>query len=256
MSPISSLENRVDSVLTYAEFARQSCLASAYRQISMKNFFHLLCCEFGCTPAFAICMSLFHKHIMVVFSESPKKQVVRVHARRIIAMVTNALSIRNRAIVQLPREAMGGYHPMLSRLLQPTIAFNNRTSPQPTSLSLLNLCPKTLFTAWSTSLAHACMTAKSAWVIYTGKKIFAAVFTYLWGATSKMRHWTDLSDLLPWQLEPKQGEWLDYRHQGDSAALLRQWPYGQHRRDKWLFSFSYGNYTSHCHTLSRKKEES
>mgnify|MGYP001618542782 CR=1 FL=1 len=87
-------------------------------------------------------VSTFRHRIQSIIFFRSDKQMVRPNAWRIVTAMKNAHVFRNRAIVNLPRNAMCRSHRRTSN--HPIFIWSS-ASPNPTSSSFFNLGPKSLF---------------------------------------------------------------------------------------------------------------
>jgi hypothetical protein len=83
----------------------------------------------------------FPSHVGKVLSTRAEPQMIRAHARRIVAMVANKQTIRDRAVVQLPRVAMS--QSLLPLMDNGAVAGVDAVpAPQPAGVGLLDAVPE------------------------------------------------------------------------------------------------------------------
>lgn len=108
----------------------------------------------------AICALLhatFHTGISKVFGVSSKKQMLRIHARRIVAAMTDAQTFWNRSERKLPRYSVGEFISFGASLVSspveesPVAEARALRSPQPTRICFVNLAPKAFCGCYSFS---------------------------------------------------------------------------------------------------------
>ena len=100
--------------------------------------------------------SAFFNHVPGVFPPSPKEEVVRVNANRVVAAMENTFSIWDFPIEYFPRKtvsqkAASGRLPNLS-----VSVLVGATTPTPTPIGLLNLLPKSLLKRHSVRASFEC----------------------------------------------------------------------------------------------------
>ncbi|GEM_PF-5637066 len=146
--------------LLVCEFGRSVCFAfqSAPRPLFLKA-----CITFWVNKSrrsFAFSNTPFSHHIGAVLFISRQKQMSRIYAPPVtnitnwiqcITTVAYNPTLRDRPIVQLPREAMSTYG-ATDRDCKITITLSRCACPKPAPIRLINLLdfiPKTLFKGWS-----------------------------------------------------------------------------------------------------------
>jgi hypothetical protein len=165
MFPDNAANNFANSRLKESILTSQCGLRDASCRIALSDFSHLRLSQFGPGCIFAICVSFLVHHILSVLKCCTKKKVFRIDALGIVAsMADHQISI-DRAVVQCVRETMSKDSALPSLRAKAAITVNVEVSnPQPTGISLLDFCPKSLrVRLWGFALAAcciACLTAK------------------------------------------------------------------------------------------------
>lgn len=136
MSPTIAANNITDISPVYAIFQGQSLLRGAL-SVTAANFNNLF------SSQFAVVVSLL-RFVLHVIGMSTEKQVSGINAGRIVAAMTDAHAIWDRAIMQFVTKAMCRSHSVFDSDLAVAIRIQ-MSGPQPTISSLLDLGPESFF---------------------------------------------------------------------------------------------------------------
>lgn len=90
-----------------AVFVCQGAISGVALAVSGTNFAHGGFCEFGLRVCAATPLALFANHVMYVVRLRPKKQMGRIHALGIVAMMADTHAVRDRAKVEFVTDPMG-----------------------------------------------------------------------------------------------------------------------------------------------------
>jgi hypothetical protein len=154
--PVYATHQQADSDLGYSELFGKINLPPVPAFIKALNLDCLSFCKFASPITFTKNLSVFLNAILVVFQGITKKQMVRSYARRVIAPMTNIFTVRNRPIVDEPRESMA--HPVGTVRVYPTVGMN-WTSPNPAFVGFSDLLPESYLRRFP-SMVSAFSTAK------------------------------------------------------------------------------------------------
>ncbi len=105
--------------------------------------------------AFKVAAFLYHVYGVVV--RCAKKQMGRIHARRIVASMTHIHAFGYGAVMDFPRQAMGTNNALLPANTENTITTVRLcTGPNPTGIRLLDILPEA-FSQGSNFSCHVTM---------------------------------------------------------------------------------------------------
>ncbi len=126
--PTLSINEHRNGSLANSIFSGQHFIGNCTAFVSAPNFDYLRCGQFYRAPA-----SIFAQFVCVVIGNSTYKQMRRIHAARIVAMMANTCAFGNRAIVQFVAEAMNQLYLAFNAHL-PVTACVRRFRPYPTTV--------------------------------------------------------------------------------------------------------------------------
>lgn len=188
-----------DTLLTNSIVSRKFQSRYAAICIAGANFKHLISSKFGMCATFAArplrpsreIASLLY-HIRMIVLKCTKKQMSRIDAGSIITMVTDKHSIRNRAIMKHPRDAVCplGLAFSAAHADIPIASCAQTTSPKPTGVRFLNLLPKSnlkrfakigLMQPYKAHRLPFYMTKSRVGLFGDWGRLAAATFTEFWG---------------------------------------------------------------------------
>ena len=109
------------------------------------NGSHILGCQLGVLDSLSSRLPLFRVTIAHIVNERAEKQVIRPHAGRVVTVVTDHQSVRNRAIRQFIRKTVRACSSSVcAQSKQPVSETSCATRPYPAALriTLVHLCPE------------------------------------------------------------------------------------------------------------------
>lgn len=115
-------------------------LAPDARRVSRPNHSHLIFCEPAIISPWE---SPFLSRVALVVGIRPKKQMARVYAGRVVALVKNEQALRYRADVKHPRKAMRQPNVNARNPETPVPIGIGGSRPQPASVGFVNVFPET-----------------------------------------------------------------------------------------------------------------
>lgn len=158
----------------YRAYAKLPCkgfgaIRPALAAVSTSYFSNQLICQLGSTVRLSLVISsaTLAVAIGVIVASGPQKQVSRIDARRVVAMVAYANVRRNRSVVQYPRVTVGSHATTINSDLSVS-TLNCPTSPYPALVKcwmvrpvLVDFLPETinggLTTQNATALETTCL---------------------------------------------------------------------------------------------------
>jgi hypothetical protein len=152
------LNNFVDRTMSNTVKASQLIHANTALIKPCSNLLSLGPIKFGIGTGFLS----FGKFISNIISVSTKKQMVRIDAGRVVALVTNNQTLRDNPVVSyFPNVTMGQYDFVGPVVENPIPGMVDKTLPNPTGFSFLNLRPKSFHrVSMCTQLVVAIFAAK------------------------------------------------------------------------------------------------
>jgi hypothetical protein len=96
-------------------------------------------------PFLCVAVSAFGRLVSHVVGMCPKKQMIRVCAFRVVALVKHVHAIWNRAEMQHPRHSTSRLFFRHAAKADHSVALGFGSKPQPAPVRFLNLQPKSLF---------------------------------------------------------------------------------------------------------------
>jgi hypothetical protein len=131
----------------------------------------------------SVITALLARHVLTVVSLRPEKQMIGSNARRVIAFMENFQSLRNRAVMQRPRQDVGpnAFFRIPSGLQCPVTPLVP-VIPKPAPIGLTNLRPKSLIyrrplTSGATNGGSACATTTDLTPVFYSVHHAPGVFT-------------------------------------------------------------------------------
>jgi hypothetical protein len=149
MLPRRSRNDITHRWLLYPVFFCQNVNTRSIR-VSFSNFSNLIGCEFGGRSALPDSRSPFCHHVSGVPSRARSKQMSRIAARRVVAVVTNTHALGDRAIHQLGRNPVRAKESHDTILSEPKLSVPlrvNRHQPWPAGVraaAVVNVAPEFL----------------------------------------------------------------------------------------------------------------
>lgn len=155
MFPDNTTHNLTYGSLAKAILFRQFGLRDMACSVALSDFSHNLFSQLRPGRFFTVCIAVLGYHVLSVFKRCTEKQMIGANALGIVATMANKDVTSDGSKVHLIREPMGKNHPC-SDLQTPIVSGIAGAHPKPTSISLLNICPKALFKwlsliAWNAS---------------------------------------------------------------------------------------------------------
>lgn len=147
MTPANTSNNRTDVTLRESELTCKLDLCSGLRFEGFSDFLYValgnLCVAVALTFS-VIKLPLLGSILKIVF-HSPKKQVVGIHTRRVIALVKNMKTFGDFSVVQYPRNAVR-WSASFAKPNRAIPSSRSSSNPRPTFIrsALVNLVPKSL----------------------------------------------------------------------------------------------------------------
>lgn len=143
MLPYLALDNQIHIARCGAEPSTYLGLSHALCSESA-NFKHLRFGELGLSSLFATRLSALLHLVLHVVVIRAKKQMVRVDTSAHIAAMTDEHAVRDGAVMDYPREAMGAFFGAVPAAdMNNAIPMTVATCPQPTAIGLLDMRPET-----------------------------------------------------------------------------------------------------------------
>lgn len=143
MLPSGSINDSFDGLLTYSEQLSQLANPEPPLTSQVENIHHISVCKFGNTHFGTSPITFSFSGILDILVNVSKIQVIRIAARRIVAMVKHPLSSWYRTIFQFPSNSVcGGVFSSPRQKSIPIFLFVSRPYPAFIWLSGLNSFPK------------------------------------------------------------------------------------------------------------------
>jgi hypothetical protein len=98
--------------------------------------------QFGKAGSFAMSMPLLLNRIGSILGICPKKQMIGPHTWRVVAMMTDEQSIRNRTKMKFPRESVS--LDGMSIHVEQTVSVVRRCGPKPTAIGPIHMLPESI----------------------------------------------------------------------------------------------------------------
>jgi hypothetical protein len=167
MAPRMALQDMEDRCLSNAIPLCKCILRNGASRIEAADFTHIIVRQRRSTMPFTnrssirhtVCPviiarlgSAFHSCITNVISESAEEEVIGTNAARRITVVADKQTIRDRAMRQHPRDAMG--KKTAARQSERSIADSGPFRPQPAGFGFVHLRPKAINVFWGKMGVH------------------------------------------------------------------------------------------------------
>lgn len=159
MFPILALRNATDIRCRNTEACGQCALRDTARRIEGTDFECLGFRNLGIAILLALSHSAFFSSIARIVGDCTKKEMCRVTAEPVVAVVADKQAVRNRPVRQFPRHAVGLYH-FGSREPKSTVSCRSCRYPRPTLIGCTDiyLRPETLCCIWADVVSAAALT--------------------------------------------------------------------------------------------------
>lgn len=155
MLSVTKTDNPLNGTCATREMLGETSETPAAAKVDFADFVNLLCCQSGIVVVFAIAglgyyarmSSLFH-HVLRILFWRAKKQMSGIDTGWIVAIGTimaNLQAVRDRAICQFPRIAMGRYLEMPAKAVAPITKIGFPANPEPATVwpaSFVDVIPK------------------------------------------------------------------------------------------------------------------
>lgn len=144
MSPSLTVNHPVNLTQRNAYLVSKSLLGHITKRVSDSNLTYQVFRKLMERELFPFRLASFLKLVVVVVALRAKKEVLRIHARWVIALVKNMKSFWNWAVVDLPGNSMGvikSSHPFHT-LFQTSVTTMKLSDPQPAVSSCFHFVPE------------------------------------------------------------------------------------------------------------------